>query len=304
MKLRSKIALSVTALGFALGGWAWTGSAAAVNGARPATTADEGTVTYQRAAIARPVAGADFPTAPINGLNWTSPSDLTFHPLVPCRLVDTRQINARIPNQGHYDFNAYDGTSVDQGGFDGDCGVPYAALAVELNVVSVGSTTQGYLKLYPYLAIEPNASILNYSAGQNIANTATVARCILVGGGLCDHDFTVYAHTAAHLLVDVLGYYESPLSAQLDADGTVAGASLAVEEAGTLSPGAYYVTFDRVVRNCVYSVTAGSHYEVPTGPVFVEVHQQDAGLGRTVFVNTWSSAAAPANYPFQLVVHC
>ena len=245
------------------------------------------------------------PSEALNGLTWVSRSDLTFHPLVPCRIVDTRApfSHGRLSNNTVDSFNALATDYSSQGGLAGDCGVPNRALAVELNVVAVNPAAQGYLTLYPSETTRPNASILNYSPGQTIANSATVGRCAMPDGGLCGNDLSIYASAATDILVDVLGYYEGPMSAQVDANGAVYGASLGLQLVEHFSPGAYGVHFYRDVEGCVFSATPGWGDGLSTGAVFVEV-DDIAGTADGVYMSLRNSSGVPADEPFQLVVHC
>lgn len=306
MKIRNKVALSASVLVIAGGGLAWTTGATALEGRGPSQPIGEAVVTYQAPDMVRP-SPDEVPSASVSGLFWVSQGDLTFHPVVPCRIVDTRAAvsNGRLLDQNTYSFNAVASDYSLQGGLAGACGVPNRALAVELNVTAANPTAQGFLKLYPYAAAQPNASILNYAPGQTIANTATVGRCAESDGSLCFRDLTVYSETSTHFIVDVLGYYEPPLSAQVDASGVVYGASLGLYYVEKLvaPDGAYGVHFYRDVSSCVFSVSTGWGDALSGAPVFVDA-QDLAASPDGVSVRTYDASGAPANYPFQLVVHC
>jgi len=85
----------------------------------------------------------------------------------------------------------------------GGGGVPVTGVtAVTLNVTAVGPTVPGFLTVWPSGKARPEASNLNFSAGQNIPNTVIVP--IGVGGKIqlfSGSGGTVY------LLADVSGYY-------------------------------------------------------------------------------------------------
>jgi hypothetical protein len=124
-----------------------------------------------------------------------------LYTLSPCRLVDTR-INAQT-------VGAYGPvlTSDMQRTFpvQGNCGVPAGARAVALNVTATASTGQGRFTLYPSGVATPNASTINFQAGQNLANGAIVPLAaaapdlavmpFVVGGG------------QVHMVIDVTGYF-------------------------------------------------------------------------------------------------
>lgn len=304
MKLRIKLAVLPPAIALAAAGWAWTVGADALDGRGPAQPIGAGTVTFEQPEMARPFAG-ELPSAGVSGLFWISQDDLTFHPVVPCRVVDTRAPGSHgiLASTEVYSFNVVATNYSTQGGLAGSCGIPNRALAVEVNVLAANPTAAGFLKLYPFIAEQPNASILNYSTGQNIANSATVGRCADADGGLCYKDLTLYAHTSTHLIVDVLGYYEAPLSVQVDASGSVYGASLGVYFVEHFSPGSYGVHFYRDVSTCAFSATAGWGDSLSTGAVFVEAEDLFESPDG-VYVVTRNSSGVPTDEPFQLVAHC
>jgi len=80
-------------------------------------------------------------------------------------------------------------------------GLPAAATAVALNVTVTNPTADSYLSVYPGGSGQPNASNLNYVAGQTIPNMVVVP---LGPGG------TVTLFNAAgtvHVIADLVGYY-------------------------------------------------------------------------------------------------
>ena len=90
---------------------------------------------------------------------------------------------------------------VSQGG-TGDCGVPSDAQAVVLNITTTQPSSEGYFSVYPYNSPLPNATILNYSANQTIANSTVSAVC----QPACLSDITIYSSSTTHLIIDVMGY--------------------------------------------------------------------------------------------------
>ncbi|MEO1055880.1 MAG: hypothetical protein AAFY28_03105 [Actinomycetota bacterium] len=81
----------------------------------------------------------------------------------------------------------------------GRAGIPENATGAMVNVAALDPSDQGFLTLYPCGAPQPNASTLNYGAGQRVANGAIVA--LSDRGELC-----VYSHRATDVIVDVTGY--------------------------------------------------------------------------------------------------
>lgn len=138
---------------------------------------------------------------------WAIPLAAGFTPrptalslLNPCRLVDTRSataflggpaVTARVPRV----FPVGDA-----------CGIPWTARALAANVTVAGATADGLLRIHASDIGAPEASVINFRAGQTRANNATVA----LGP---DAEFTVRLETSsgtgeAHVIVDVVGWYE------------------------------------------------------------------------------------------------
>jgi hypothetical protein len=81
-------------------------------------------------------------------------------------------------------------------------GVPVGAGAVVLNVTAIRPVDGGFVSVFPCGEPVPNASNLNYAAGEVVAN-AVVAK-VGAGGRVC-----VFTFAATHLAVDVNGYVPS-----------------------------------------------------------------------------------------------
>jgi len=123
---------------------------------------------------------------------------MDFYTLPPCRLLDTR--NAR---------DTFGGPALAAGAIRvfplvGRCDVPLTARAVSVNLTVTEPTAPGSLQIYPADTPLPDATSLDYSAGQTRANNAVVAlnglgelavRCVQASG-------------TAHLILDVNGYFE------------------------------------------------------------------------------------------------
>jgi len=296
-----KVALAAALL--VTGGWVgsgFVGSAGAESAQLPPR--GEMVTTYSRAAVTR----ADGPTAQLIGK--TSLEDGTFHPLEPCRIVKTTGMLGGDLVAGEVRsllaINVL-GDFVEQGGADFDCGVPSTATAIHVNITAVNPKAKGHLRIYPYGADLPNASIVNFTPGVTIANAATVKICRDAwDAGLCDYDFSVFASAATDVIVDVMGYYEGPLMARVNADGTTNAVSLAVlaVEKG-VGTGFYKVTFDRDVSSCVFVATPDPHdYTRAEGEVSAARWLADEP--ESVYVGTSDSGGSPRDEAFSLVVHC
>jgi uncharacterized delta-60 repeat protein len=134
--------------------------------------------------------------------NDESSTDLSYAPVTPCRIVDTRLAGGAIPPNGIRSYNVW-GDVASQGGNPAGCpspkGEPFTA---HINVTVVPSGN-GNIVAYPFGSTAPNASLVNYRAtAQNIANSGTVKTCFN-----CSQDIFIKSNAGtAHVIIDVLGY--------------------------------------------------------------------------------------------------
>lgn len=76
--------------------------------------------------------------------------------------------------------------------------VPPGTTAIIANITVVGPESNGLLKVYPGNAAEPGTSVINYGAGQILANSQTV-------GISASRQIKIKAYGTTHFLVDVAG---------------------------------------------------------------------------------------------------
>jgi hypothetical protein len=123
-----------------------------------------------------------------------------FHGLAPSRLLDSR-----VPGTKGFDGRLEAGAprSLTVTGAD----VPLTAAAVVLNVTVTGSSSGSYLNVWPAGRPAPNASSVNFAAGQTIANMVTVP----VGS----EGQVAFATNqgSTDVVVDVLGYFDDGVGA-------------------------------------------------------------------------------------------
>jgi uncharacterized protein (DUF1501 family) len=122
------------------------------------------------------------------------PPDAGYHPMVPTRIVDTR---IGTGARGRLRANA----TID---LDTLCrgSVPVNASAVVLNVTVAEPTLAGYLTVWPSGQPQPNASNLNFAAGQVVPNLVIVR--VGVEGMI-----SVYNEVGTpHVIADVMGWFE------------------------------------------------------------------------------------------------
>jgi hypothetical protein len=140
-------------------------------------------------------------------------ADLVYTPVTPCRIVDTRFATAgAIIGTTTRAFDA-DGTSfAAQGGSNSSCGIPFSvARAVTMTITVTQPIAAGYVNAWSVFQAQPASSVVNYAAGQTIANTTIIP--IVPGAG---NDFNVYSLVDTHVVIDVLGYFAAPVATALD----------------------------------------------------------------------------------------
>jgi hypothetical protein len=128
-----------------------------------------------------------------------------FHPVEPARIVDSRSgVGGRtgpLASRAALSFQV-----------TGTGGVPASGVdAVVMNVTVVGPTADSYLTVWPSDADQPNASNLNFVAGQTVPNLVTtkVSSSGLVG---------VFAGAGQfQVIFDVVGWYSSPTTTEAGA---------------------------------------------------------------------------------------
>jgi len=138
--------------------------------------------------------------------------DLVYTPITPCRIVDTRLAAGGAIAAGSTRLFDVDGASfTSQGGSASGCGIPFGvARAVTMTIVAVQPAGTGFLRAWG-LNAAPNTAVVNYVAGEVIADTAPIP--VVPGGGA---DFSIFSLATSHVVVDVLGYYAAPVATALE----------------------------------------------------------------------------------------
>ena len=132
-------------------------------------------------------------------VNGAFPTDASFVPSSPGRLVDTRQfvntVDVRYRGNGPLIANNLYAFQI-----AGLHGVQPEATAASLNITATDTEAAGFVTVFPCSDGYPNASSLNFAAGQTIAN-AVIVKLDPVG--------TICVVTSArlNLIVDVNGYF-------------------------------------------------------------------------------------------------
>ncbi len=133
----------------------------------------------------------------INGY-FVSPgsSTLTFHPLAPCRVADTRNPNG--PLGGPYLTGQ---TQREFPVLKSNCGIPSGAQAYSMNFAAVPHVPLGYLTVWPSDQQQPTVATLNAPTGTTTANAAIVPAASNTG------DISVFASNDTDLAIDINGYF-------------------------------------------------------------------------------------------------
>lgn len=137
--------------------------------------------------------------------------DLTFTPVTPCRIVDTRVAGGPIGANSSRAFLAVAlnglATFTSQGGSATTCGVAAVnGSAVALNVTAVVPSGAGFATVYPQGLSRPLAASLNYTAGSIVNNSVVVG----IPNPLALTDFLIYTFAQSDYVVDIIGYYSMP----------------------------------------------------------------------------------------------
>ena len=141
---------------------------------------------------------AEVPFDLLVDVNGYVPAGSAVGSTTPARLLDSRAGGGTIDGQ-QAGIGQRSRGSVTEVTVAGRGGVPADASAVVLNVTVVQAGAAGYASVYPCGQAVPNASNLNFAAGDTVPN-AVVAK-VGAGGKVC-----VFAEVPLDLLVDVNGF--------------------------------------------------------------------------------------------------
>ncbi len=133
-------------------------------------------------------------------VNGYFPAGATFVSQSPARFLDSRSPGGRTVDGVLAGIGLRAAGSTTEIAVAGRGGVPLDAAAATLNVTVTGAAGAGYLTIWPCGSVMPNASSLNFAAGDTIANSAIVQ--LGAAGKVC-----VFTESATDLIVDVNGYF-------------------------------------------------------------------------------------------------
>jgi YD repeat-containing protein len=185
--------------------------------------------------------------APANG-------GLSFNPLVPCRVIDTRNPAGTPPFNGTISANVV----------SSNCGVSASAQAFALNATVVPPGPLGFLTLWPQGASQPLVSTLNAGDGAITSNMAIVPTS--------NGSVSAFGSDPTHLILDISGFFAPAttgppsITAVTPSSGT-AGASVTIT--GT-NFGAVQGTGKVTFNGAAASITSWSNTSIrATVPVLV-----------------------------------
>jgi hypothetical protein len=121
-------------------------------------------------------------------------------------------------------------------------------------------------------------------------------------------EITLTTHTAnANVMINIFGYYTSPLTARVAADGTGTGSQ--VSDISRDATGAYSITFTASVVECIPHVTTADEISPPDSPAMPQGYATARVLDllggvSAVVVDTFDRNGNAADLPFRLEVTC
>ncbi|MBI2705068.1 MAG: fibronectin type III domain-containing protein [Actinobacteria bacterium] len=124
---------------------------------------------------------------------FTPGSGTLFHPISPQRIQDSRSSGPLL--------NKWSGPQTRDLPVGGVFGIPANADSVLLNVTVTGATAPSFLTIWPASGPQPNASSLNFVAGQTIPNAVTVK------SGTAAKVSIYNVSGQVHVIADAGGYY-------------------------------------------------------------------------------------------------
>jgi hypothetical protein len=122
--------------------------------------------------------------------------------LTPARLLETRTTAPTTVDGRFWRLGARPAGSVTALSVGGRGGVALSAPAVVLNLTVTAPLKNGHITVYPCDQPRPNASNINFLAGQTKATSVLVG--LAANGSVC-----VYTAATAHVVIDVNGYFPS-----------------------------------------------------------------------------------------------
>jgi hypothetical protein len=154
----------------------------------------------------------------LSAFSHAADGPLSTYLVTPCRFVDTRDDLTRKLYEQPFLWGPFKGLRFYFYTIQGECGVPFGAKGVILNVTTTAATVEGHLVLWAPRTpvVVPATSNLNFSPGRTVANMAIVKLIPLSGPGYTDlvvsprtpQAPTEQARGFVHVIIDVVGYLQ------------------------------------------------------------------------------------------------
>ena len=221
-------------------------------------------------------------------------ADLTYTPVNPCRILDTRSTAAGplAPNVART-FYGHAASFFIQGGAGWDCGIPDGVSALAMNVYAVNPTNLGFIKVWPANGAEPLVSTVNYQVGITAIATGTVVPVDASN----DNQFIAKSPAAVDFVADVVGYFKSPGDAT-SLDIRLSGERVMRYEFKANSPNVIGGGKDNYVDSGVWGASIGGGGTVSGSLNRVSGHYGTVSGGMS---NLSGPFAAPVDYHFGTV---
>ncbi|MET3806288.1 hypothetical protein ABIB25_003298 [Nakamurella sp. UYEF19] len=226
--------------------------------------------------------------------------DTVFHPITPCRIVDSRKGDG-----GHGIFTSVTQRAITvtgamgfapQGGKSGGCGIPAHAKAITASVTTTQSANNGYLIGFPTGTARPLANFGTYLKATGMTVGANLSLSDSPAG------LTIYNFGGpTHLIIDVTGFYTQSDSVLIDVVGNLYYGGTTVLSASRPSTGNYQVQFNHSMVGCAVVATLWS--TASTYLVFID-YLGGGSVGGAVNVHVRDLAGAAQNSPFMLQATC
>lgn len=236
-----------------------------------------------------------------------------FVPVTACRAVDTRVVGGILAADTSRGFDIFGTDLSHQGGDDEGCDIPTHADTVAINLISTQPTGTGFLRgsaqnISIVSPTAPSATLLSFATGPNRSNEVPIRTCrpgiFACSGG---DEIRLWAfQSSTHVVVDVLGYYVTPVYGTVEGDAETAtlvrgNGVTAVTRVGGDGSGSYDIDVNRDLRGCAVVVSIGNSNEEAAAARFATVDQ----VSTTDFdVELFDATGAPADADFSFIFHC
>lgn len=130
----------------------------------------------------------------------TGPGTLSYYPLTPCRVIETRP--EYRPNNGSFGPPFLAARETRTFRFPGNpyCVVPNGAAAYSITITVVPPAPLAYLTAWPAGRSQPNVSSMNSPAGRILANSVIVPAS-------SDGSISLFTYDRSDVIVDINGYF-------------------------------------------------------------------------------------------------